>query len=65
MVAFGTSAPELAVSLNAAMLGKDDIAIGNVISAVNVLAIEKTVVEVAEVTGFLRDRNLFGQASTE
>lgn len=33
VVAFGTSAPELAVSLNAAMLGKDDIAIGNVVGS--------------------------------
>jgi len=33
VVAFGTSAPELAVSLNAALLGKDDIAIGNVIGS--------------------------------
>lgn len=33
VVAFGTSAPELAVSINAALLGRDDIAIGNVIGS--------------------------------
>jgi cation:H+ antiporter len=33
VVAFGTSAPELAVSVNAALLGRDDIAIGNVIGS--------------------------------
>jgi len=33
VVAFGTSAPELAVSVNAALLGQDDIAIGNVVGS--------------------------------
>ena len=33
MVAFGTSAPELAVSLSAALKGSNDIAIGNVVGS--------------------------------
>ena len=33
IVAFGTSAPELAVSLSAAIKGSNDIAIGNVVGS--------------------------------
>ena len=33
VVAFGTSAPELAVSLNASLIGKADIALGNVVGS--------------------------------
>lgn len=33
IVAFGTSAPELAVSISAAMLGKTDMAIGNIVGS--------------------------------
>jgi cation:H+ antiporter len=33
MVAFGTSAPELTVSINAALRGKGDISVGNVIGS--------------------------------
>ena len=33
IVAFGTSAPELAVSMSAALKGSNDIAIGNVVGS--------------------------------
>jgi cation:H+ antiporter len=33
IVAFGTSAPEMAVSVNAALDGKGDLAIGNVVGS--------------------------------
>ena len=41
IVAFGTSAPELAVSLTAALNGSNDIAIGNVVGSniVNLLLV--------------------------
>ena len=34
IVAFGTSAPELAVSISAALKGSNDIAIGNVVGSI-------------------------------
>jgi len=33
VVAFGTSAPELAVAINAVLLGQDDIAVGNIVGS--------------------------------
>ena len=62
IVAFGTSAPELAVSISAAMKGSNDIAIGNVVgsnifntlvvlgasAALTPIAVEKGIMEVFE-----------------
>ena len=41
------------------------VPIGNVISAVDVIAIEEPVVEITQITRLLRHRNLLGEACTE